>query len=187
MDEGIAVIIAAILAILGIFYASRQQRKMLRKQHTYQVIEKLNDWPVFDQNLDFASSLIKADKVPRLCRDHDKENCDKIDFLLNYYEFLSAAVIAGDIDESLVRRVEESRLCRLYLKFLPYVQENRDDRDSDKIWENLEFLCYRWAVDPHDPLGDLLSLILLRPLMAPFYADRQAVAAALREYRTRIK
>jgi hypothetical protein len=128
------------MAILGIFYTSRQQRKLLRKQHTYQVIEKLNDWKEFDANLDFASRLIKAGKIPRLCDEKNKEDCERIDLILNYYEFLCAAIIAGDIDEGLVRSVEESRLTRCFLKFIDYIQENRDDRGTQIIWENLEFM-----------------------------------------------
>ncbi|HEX8579698.1 MAG TPA: DUF4760 domain-containing protein [Allosphingosinicella sp.] len=187
MDEGISVIIAAVLAILGIFYASRQQRKMLRKQHTYQVLEKLNDWSDFEKNLDFASSLIRAGKVPRLCGESDKDSCDKIDFLLNYYEFLASAIIAGDIDEGLVRRVEQSRLCRLYLKFLPYIEENREDRESSSMWENLEFMCHRWTLGRSDPFEAALTLFLLRPSAAHFHNDRDAIAIALREHSSRMK
>lgn len=187
MDEGIAVIIAACLAILGIMYASRQQRKMLRKQHTYQVIEKLNDWKDFDERMDFASGLIRAGKVPTLCDEAHKENCDKIDFLLNYYEFLSSAIIAGDVDEGLVRRVEETRLSRLYLKFIEYVRENRDERDSRLLWENLEFMCYRWKLERDDAFGAIVTWFALRPSTARFHQQRDEIDAALKDYSRKIK
>jgi len=69
MDEGLAVIIAAILAIAGIFYTSRQQRKMLRKQHTFQVIEKLSGWTELDACNTHAAKLAKCGKMPSLGND----------------------------------------------------------------------------------------------------------------------
>jgi Domain of unknown function (DUF4760) len=175
MNEGLAIIVAAILAILGIFYTSRQQRKLLRKQHTYQVLDKLNDWGEFQENYDFAASLIKSgDPVPE---SHEH----RIDFLLNYYEFLAAAIIAGDIDEALVRRVEESRLCRLFLKLLPYVEQNRRELASEKLWENMEFICHRWAVHQDDEFEAAMTALALRPSITDFRGRRSEVMEALRQ------
>jgi hypothetical protein len=179
MDEGLAVIVAAILAILGIFYASRQQRKMLRKQHTFQVIEKLNASKELDGHVEFAARLVQSGKVPRLCDEVHQDSCERIDFMLNYYEFLACAIICGDIDEELVKRMERSRLCRSYLLFIPYVEENREER-GEGLWENLEFICYRWTVHP-DAYNRLIERFLLRPAIASYYSQRAEISAYLKK------
>jgi hypothetical protein len=139
------------------------------------VLDKINDWEKFDKDLDFASGLIKAGRIPRLCDKRQKPTCDRIDFLLNHYEFLSAAIISGDMDEGLVRRVEESRLTRMFLKFIDYIAENRDERASNGMWENLEFICYRWKIAKPDPYERLWDRMLIRLEMNTFRGRRDEV------------
>lgn len=186
MDEGIAVIVAAIMAILGIFYSGRQQRKMLRKQHTFQVIEKLNGSKELDKHVDYASKMLKTNTVPRLCDENNEADCEKIDFLLNYYEFLACAVVSGDIDEELVRLMERSRLCRSYLQFIPYIEENRQERGSDQLWENLEFIAYRWLLPKPDPFDGLVSVFLMRPAIGTYYLKREEISAFLHRERAKL-
>ena len=187
IEEGLAIIIAAVLAIAGIVYTARQQRRMLRKQHTYQVLDKLNDWKEYEDNLDFAASLIKEGKVPNTCKAADKKACDKLDFLLNLYEFLASAIISGDIDEGLVKYVERDRLSRIYLKFIGYVHQNRAERDNDRIWENLEFMCHRWSATSADPFPGLIDRFRLKPSMNTFFSQRAEIRGALLELSRRIK
>src|SRR3712207_5886170 len=105
-DEGWAVIIAAFMAIAGILYSSKESRKALRKQHTYNVLDKMNDWDKLDEAYDKARAMMNEGKVPSRCKDADREICDTLDFLLNHYEFLAAAIVSGDLDEGLVKRIE---------------------------------------------------------------------------------
>lgn len=175
MDQGLAVITAAILAIAGIFYTSRQQRKVARKQHTYQVLDKLNDWADFDKKLDSARQFgLSKRKLDPACAT-DKTDCDIIDFVLNYYEFLSSAIICGDVDEELVRRVEEERLSRAYLKFMYYISAVRLLEKAPGYWENLEFICYRWRVEKRDELERVIDGFRLRPSMSHYQARREQV------------
>lgn len=178
-DEGWAVILAAVFAILGIFYTSRQQRKMLRKQHTFQVLDKLNDWKEFDRCLDKAARMARDGRIPSISRDADRPDCETIDFLLNYYEFLASAIICGDIDEELTRRMERARLCRIYLRFLPYIAENRIDSRSVHLWENLEFMCYRWSFPEEDRFDRLVDTVRLRPTVQHYNFKRDEIAEKL--------
>lgn len=173
LDEGFAVIIAAILAILGILYSSRQQRKLLRKQHTFQIIDKLNGWSELEECVSLAARLRRDVRIPTICDSDHKSDCDKLDFLLNYYEVLASAIICGDIDEELVRRMERGRFTRTYLSFLPYIEEARDELDSLQVWENLEFITYRWVSSKGDPFDNLIDQFFLRPTMnhLPFQRD----------------
>lgn len=181
MDQPQAILTAATMAILGILYTARQQRKAIRKQHTYGVLDKLNDWEKFDTNYDYARKLMKAGEVPSSRKTSGRESAERIEFLLNHYEFLSACIIRGDIDESLVRLVEEGRLTRVFLKFMPYVEEVRSDLNSKEIWENVEFICHRWAVEPRDPFDSALSGFLLRPSKATFDSNREEAWKALQQ------
>lgn len=179
MDEGLSIIVAAAMAILGIFYTSRQQRKLLRKQHTFQIIDRLNGWKELEDCVEHAAKLIKAGKVPCLGVDDHADDCAKVEFLLNYYEVLASAVICGDIDEELLRRMERGRLTRTYLRFLPYIVEVRDDDKNIRLWENLEFITYRWEKGQHDNFDVLLDRIMLRPTIQNLEQRREEVAAYL--------
>jgi Domain of unknown function (DUF4760) len=117
----------------------------------------------------------------------DEAECDNLDFILNHYEFVSAAIICGDVDEALVRRVEDGRMRRTYLKFLPYVDQNRQVRNDYKMWENLEFLVYRWEVAKVDDFGSMIDWFRGRPSLGNFHNERTEVAKALHELATKIK
>lgn len=179
MDQGYAVIIAAMMAIAGIFYTSRQQRKMLRKQHTFKVIEKLSGWDQLDACNTHAGKLAKRGKMPSLARKRDTKDCEKLDFLLNYYEVLASAIICGDVDEELMRRMERSRLVRCYLQFLPYIEENRSEMKTEEIWENLEFITYRWTVTRVDPADSLIDRVRMRPTVEHLSARRDELSTFL--------
>ena len=81
-------------------------------------------------------------------RDDDIET---IDFLLNYYEFLSSGIWCGDIDEALVRETEIGRLRRIHDKLADYIAWNREEGDSETMWRNLEQLAARWTRFPEGP------------------------------------
>lgn len=179
MDQGIAILITAAVAVFSLFATSAFSRRLLRKQHTYRVLEKMNDWDRFDEALSGASKLIHHDLIPRLNCAEDEPACDMLDFLLSHYEFIAASIICGDVDERLVKKVEESRMCRVYLKFIDYVDSNRIDRKNDQIWENLEFMAYRWAVEKTDSFDNWLEWIAGRPFMGNFQNQREEIAASL--------
>jgi hypothetical protein len=187
MDEGLAIIAAAVMAILGIFYTSRQQRKLTRKQHTYHLIERMDESAALDRELEFARSLIDDGKIPRFGDAATAAEAGRLDSLLNTYEVLACGIVSGDVDEALVRRMERLRLCRLYLRLLPYVEDNRAGLNDPSIWENMEYICYRWTVAAYDPFDAAMSTVLLRPSMSGFLADRANVSAALHQEAERIR
>lgn len=150
MDEGYAIILASVMAICGIFITSSLQRSLLRKQHTYDVLDKMNAWDDLEKNIKALSQMVKSQSIPSIKDSSAEKKCDQIDFVLNHYEFICASIISGDLDESLVRRIEKSRICRSYLKTIQYIFENRADRQTDSMWENIELICYRWMIEKND-------------------------------------
>lgn len=174
------------MAIAGIFYTSRQQRKLLRKQHTFQVIDRLNGWAELEDCVNHAVALIKKGRIPSLAVKAHARDCAKIEFLLNYYEVLASAVICGDVDEELMRRMERGRLTRTYLKFLPYVEEVRTDDNNIRVWENLEFITYRWERGQHDHFDALVDRMMMRPTIQHLEFQREEVKAYLWEQRGKL-
>jgi len=99
---------------------------------------------------------------------------------------LASAIVCGDIDEDLMRRMERGRLVRCYLYFLPYVEENRKEMNSIGVWENLEFVAYRWTVSNADLTDNLIDRFFLRPSMVQFAYMRQDVSSALWQERSKM-
>lgn len=181
MDQGVAILVTAVAAVISILISGTFNRRLMRKQHTYRVLERMNPWKRFDRAVSEASKLIKAGRIPDIDCAADEPQCDNLDFILNHYEFISAAIVCGDIDEALVKKVEDGRMRRVYLKFLPYIEQNRAARGDLEMWENLEFLVYRWEVQRKDPLDDMLSWVVGRPFIGSFQSIRPVVAASLGE------
>lgn len=181
LDEGWAIIAAAFIAIIGIVLTGREGRKALRKQHTYSVLDKMNDWKELDDCYNKARSLMNAGKVPSRCNGSHTEDCDALDFLLNHYEFLSAAMISGDLDEPLVKSVEEGRLTRLFLKLFGYIEENRTTLSARGTWENMEYMCYRWTLIERDLDFRIAVRLGVRPNTTYFHAARDLVWAKIKE------
>jgi hypothetical protein len=187
VDQGIAILITAVVAGSSIFVTGTFNRRLMRKQHTYRVLERMNPWKRFDKAVGRAAKLIAAGRIPNVDVASDEEECDNLDFILNHYEFISAAIICGDVDEALVRRVEDGRMRRTYLKFLPYVDQNRQSRNDIKMWESLEFLVHRWEVAKVDDAGNLIDWFRGKPSIGNFHNERDEVAKALHELAKKIK
>ena len=165
MDEGIAVLLAAALATIGIGFSGRQQRSLQRRQHTYQVLDRHNDWPLFDSNLIHVGHLVRDGRVPSRDEPGREDDIERIDFILNYYEFLSAAIWNGDIEEALVRECERGRIIRLSTTLAAYIRWNRDTF-SLTMWTHLDRLAARWEKFPTGTTGldRGLEYMLGRPL-----------------------
>lgn len=187
MDQGVAILITAFVAVVSIFLTGTFNRRLMRKQHTYRVLERMNPWKRFDKAVSRAAKLISDGKMPDVILASDESECDNLDFILNHYEFISAAIICGDVDEALVKRVEDGRMRRTYLKFLPYVEQNRSVRSDIKMWENLEFLVYRWELAKADELDQVIDWLRGKPSLGNFENERTQIAAALRELAVQIK
>ncbi len=163
MDTGLAILISTIMATAGWFYTSRQQRQIDRRQHTYRIIIRQQDDPKFADSLDRIRTLLDKEKVPHPDDDHNREDIDKLDYLLNHYEFLSAAIWAGDVDENLMKSCEYSRITKLFGKMGTYINDCRDFREQPSMFENLDHLAARWVSNKLTPAEMLFETITLRP------------------------
>ena len=179
VDQGIAILVTAFVAVVSIFLTGLFNRRLARKQHTYRVLEKMNDWERFDAAFLKASNLIQARKIPSLSCNEDESDCDTLDFILNHYEFLAAAILTGDIEEKLVRSVEESRMCRVFLRLHTYVSQNRVARGNEKMWEHLELIVYRWLKEPKPERASWIEMAIGKPLHQNFHNERDQIRTYL--------
>jgi len=145
VDSGTAIFIGAILATVGWLYGGRQQRLTSRRQHTYQIILKQQDDERFEAALERLRALLKENDIPPAADSKRKTDQDYLDYLLNYYEFLCAAIWCGDVDEKLIRLCEETRLKNLTSKLCGYISDNRKTHSQRTLWKNLEEMAVRWG------------------------------------------
>ena len=179
VDQGIAILVTAIVAVTSIFLTGVFNRRLARKQHTYRILEKMNDWERFDQAFLRAAKIIQARRIPKMNCTEDEEDCDTLDFILNYYEFIAAAILSGEVEEELVRRVEESRMCRVYLRLIDYIFQNRVARQNETIWEHLELITFRWLTKSKVSAPDLVERLVGHPLHQNFHNERDEVRGFL--------
>lgn len=144
MDSGIAVLISATMATAGWLYSGRVQRLMSRRQHTYQIIIRQQDDAKVGAALTLLHKIRASSSPPRLTDPLDADKIEIIDFLLNRYEFIAAALWCGDIDENLLRRCDKSRMIALTTVLAGYISDKRTNNSQQSLWRNLEHISERW-------------------------------------------
>lgn len=173
MFTGVAIIISTGFATLGWLYTGRLQRLMDRRQHTYRIIIRQQDDEKFSVALERIRSLLEKGKIPRPDDETSREDVDKIDYLLNHYEFIAAAIWVGDVDEQLMKLCEYSRITKLHVKMADYINDCREYREQPTMFENLESLSSRWT-DANQTLGEkVYEFVWLKPCRnCPPWAER---------------
>lgn len=144
LDRGWSIICAAIIAILGLMYTARQERRRLRREHTHRVLDKLNDWQSLDKNLAVLRKHFDSGTSLNINDPSQASIQTSADWVLDRYEFVAAAVLSGDLDENLIRQVEEGSMCRPTLLLYDYISQARELEGRNTIYENLEFITLRW-------------------------------------------
>lgn len=109
------------------------------------IILKQQDDKRFEAALEHLRSLLKEKDIPPVDDSDRKTDQDHLDYLLNYYEFLCAAIWCGDVDEKLIRLCEETRLRNLNSKLSGYISDNRKTHRQLTLWKNLEDMAVRWG------------------------------------------
>lgn len=163
MDTGLAIFVGAILATTGWLYGGRLQRLTARGHHTYQIVTRQQDDQRFIKSLETARLLIKDGSLLNLKDNSLKEQRNDLDYLLNHYEFLSAAIWRGDIDEKLMKSCEKSRLTSLFNQTKIYIDESRKTAKQPSMWENLERLAGRWGAWSPSPAERIYEVVMMRP------------------------
>ena len=141
----LSIAITAIAITLGWVYTNRQNRAMSRKQHTFNALLHASFAEGFQNNLAKVTPYLRGKEK------HGGElpdGSDAIGFMLDHYEFLSAGVRNGDIDEKLLRDGDRGIVVKLYEAFQKRIYASRDRPGREAVYEHLEWLYDRWKRNP---------------------------------------
>jgi Flp pilus assembly protein TadB len=169
-----AAVAAAILATIGWLYTSRRNRRLSRKQHTFNSLLQSSFNEQFQSNRAIIRPYIVASKFPDDLMTGQHDDLRKaLTSTLNFYEFISAGVRNGDISEALLRDSERSTIVRLFDVAQKYVSTVRDARNRRTYYEHLEWLYVRWHEGPPSVGQRVIEWAIQKPL----YHDRHKWAA----------
>jgi hypothetical protein len=143
----------------------------------------------FSDSLEKVRNLTRSNDLPNPNDDDRKSDTDDLDYLLNHYEFLSAAIWCGDIDERLMKSCEESRLTKLFTQTKTYIDENRRVDEQPSMWENLEKLVDRWGAWPPSTADRVYEFSTMRPCQeCPNWLQKiNGPVARVTDWGTRVK
>ena len=74
---------------------------------------------------------------------------------LNYFDFLASAILRGEIEERLLRRVFQNVVRHYYMQFESYILHWQ--KDNPETWADLAVLYDKWKL-PGDPVRGSLGI-----------------------------
>lgn len=163
MDTGLAILIGAGGATVGWIFAQRQNRKLTRLEHTFNVLESYrNDekhWGSFDRFV----SMAKKNDIPGPRDSGRDDDIKAIGSLLFHYEYISAGIFSGGLDEGMIKLCEEGNIVELYKRTKDYIEAIRGILKKDGVYENFAGLGKRWAGPGPKVYVRLVEVFIMRP------------------------
>jgi len=154
-----AVFAAAGLATLGWLIAAANQRTLSRKQHTLNLLMQMRHAEVYNRHHSALSLLSPgatpiSDDLLALMRNQrppanegEKAFLRAAVYVLNYWEFVCAALTVGDLDAELVRRTVRQHIVGYHSKFAAFIDAERAAGDH-LVYKQLRTIANDWR-----PLG----------------------------------
>jgi hypothetical protein len=158
-----AILIGAALATCGWLYGARRARSLSRKQHTINVMLQANLNKEFRAAQKLLGEAIDAGKCPDLRSKEYETLRDAFRMVANHYEFISAGLRNGDLEENLIRDSQRGQMLRLYSFCKDFIWNLRDARNRLTIYEHFEWLNGRWAVKPPGRVQKIVETCMGRP------------------------
>jgi hypothetical protein len=156
-------------ATTGWVWSTKRARSLSRKQHTFNALLQSRFNAQYQEAHGVMRHHIKSGKKVELSKIKNKEFDGKLTFILNHYEFLSAGVRNGDISEQLLKDSQRSVIVSLFEFAEPYIQNLRNDRHKQALFEHLEWLYMRWKGAPPDFVQKVCELLISRPIYHSYY------------------
>jgi hypothetical protein len=138
-----------VLATLGWLYAAREQRKLSRQSHTFDVLLSCDITGDLAELLDRVDDRLR--KSPPLTADDVDKTDGEFRRSLNFHEFICAAIRQRALDETLIRNTMRTRMLRLYHYSKVFIAELRRRRNNPEAMEHFEWFAVqrlgydRWA------------------------------------------
>ncbi|MDZ4760555.1 MAG: DUF4760 domain-containing protein [Alphaproteobacteria bacterium] len=130
---------AIVFATLGWLYAAREQRRLARRSHTFDVLLSS------DITGELAELLDEVDNRARSADPLRATDVDTIDSAfrraLNFHEFICAAIRDNTLDERLIRNTLRTRMLRLYDFSRDFIAELRLRRRNPEAMEHFEWFA----------------------------------------------
>jgi hypothetical protein len=165
MDTGLAILISAIMATVGWYMTNNRTQRISRRQHTYDVHSAYRARKPFLDKLKAVKTLFRDANIPQAGDASRLSDIESIDWILNHYEFISAAIVNGDIDEALLRSCEESRMKKIVTNLRTYIDDDRILEEQPTMHENLIKLVDRWESNTLSPAQMAYEIFLQKPCL----------------------
>lgn len=133
----------------------QKSNKQNLAKHTYDICSDFRKPMMMDINEELrclikiqAENLEKgkiSDFVEFIEKDENKKYRQSLIITLNYFESISAMVLAGDLDNDIVKRLFGKLFGRYYNKLKNYIKYRQDE--SNRSWINYEKLVKKWVDD----------------------------------------
>ncbi len=151
----ITTIITIVVIVFGWFFTSSKNRKLQRKKLAIDLLSQnrfQKEWTDSlsvllkvirnDPNYDWESVAIKSynKKVDKeIHKMHEAIRC-----VLNYFEFVSIAVLNEAADEDIIRWSYSFFYISIYTELKPYILKNRILLKEESLLANFEKLAIKW-------------------------------------------
>jgi Domain of unknown function (DUF4760) len=165
-DPATAVAISTVIfATAGWLWNGRLQRSTERRKHTYSIVALQQADNVYRSAIILLRGIGPKGLTKKAAAALPQEDIDKLDHMLNHYEFLAAAIWCGDVDEKLIRMCDETLILALRSRLKIYMNEKKKNRDQPSMWEHMDNLATRWEGPTPTRVVRLCESILQRPFM----------------------
>ena len=156
--ESVITIAVAICVWIGTSYIAMRN---LVKQHTINILLQSRLSATYMEN---AKALNKGffgrhgELIPLTAEEvinpPPEVNLQALNYMLNYFEFISVGIRYGDLDESVMKDSLRGIVCSIYCVSEQYIQARRSDIKNSSASRTYEHLCWlhkRWRDDEQLP------------------------------------
>lgn len=144
-----AILVGATLATVGWMYNARKVRTLARKQHTINIMIKGNfDELMRKSHTKISKYIQNQEPWPDRKSQEYTDLLPSLRYILNHYEFISAGIRRGDLDENLVIDAERGTILSAFESAQGHIFEVRNSRRNQAIYEHLEWIHKRWEQKP---------------------------------------
>ena len=151
------------MASVGWIFGQRQNRKLSRLEHTFNV---LNSYRHNQEHWDAIQRVIvlAKNKTLPMPEEAGRENAVAVlRKLLVHYEFIAVGVFSGGLDETMIRECDRGNIVNLYKNSQNFIKELRRARKRPTIYRNLQDLAERWeGKKPRWPVW-LIEICRMKP------------------------
>lgn len=155
--QTITPIVAIIVIICGWFFISNKNRKLQRKKIAIELLSKHRfekQWTESlsmvlhtirtNSNYDWENIAISSNNKSNEQTADEKTMHEAMRCVLNYFEFISIAVLNNTADEDIIKWSYSFFYTHIYSELKPYIIKSRTILNEDSLYINFEKLARKW-------------------------------------------